>query len=450
MRVLELLEEIEEIVDTAAGFPLTGKIMVDSQELLEIVREIRAELPDEIQQAQWIKNERERIIAEAKTQYEAVIDDAQKQADALVENNDITVRAKMRADELMQVTESTAKQLKIGTYDYLDSILYSFQGKMEHLSSIYFGEMFTSIEKAFDDINSALAANREELKTCPTGRRSMQKKCRSRHLLQALSRLRGKKSNRIPGRDGRDKRTSLIDPWFVNTMNHGYFLWQKKTNDHGGADERGMLHPDGHIPAGSHGFSQKRDLSLGVQRSAGTAAFFYLCEFSAEHRRDTVFEIGYIPVLMSVLSGYPMGAKIVGDLRRSSEISVGEAKRLMSFCSTSGPAFLIGAVGTGMLGSGFLGGIIAAAHYLGAAVNGMVYTAVLGKECGFAGSMRIKEEKGMQESLTEAMLSAFKSLGIILAYIVLFTFATDMMHLCGVFSLVGCTWLRAIVKGFLK
>ena len=66
MRVLELLEEIEEIVDTAAGFPLTGKIMVDSQELLEIVREIRAELPDEIQQAQWIKNERERIIAEAK------------------------------------------------------------------------------------------------------------------------------------------------------------------------------------------------------------------------------------------------------------------------------------------------------------------------------------------------------------------------------------------------
>lgn len=164
MRVLELLEEIEEIVDTAAGFPLTGKIMIDSEELLEIVREIRAELPDEIQQAQWIKNERERIIAEARTQYEAVIEDAQKQADSLVENNDITVRSKLRADELMKVTEDTAKQLKIGTYEYLDGILYNFQGKMEHLSSIYFGEMFTSIEKAFEDINSALAANREELK----------------------------------------------------------------------------------------------------------------------------------------------------------------------------------------------------------------------------------------------------------------------------------------------
>ena len=164
MRVLELLEEIEEIVDTAAGFPLTGKIMVDSQELLEIVREIRAELPDEIQQAQWIKNERERIMEEAKKQYETVINDAQQQADALVDNSDITQRSKLRADELMKVTENTARQLKIGTYDYLDGILYSFQGKMTQLSDLYFGDMFSNLEKAFKDINDALEANREELK----------------------------------------------------------------------------------------------------------------------------------------------------------------------------------------------------------------------------------------------------------------------------------------------
>ncbi len=164
MKVLELLEEIEEIVDTAAGFPLTGKIMVDSQELLEIVREIRAELPDEIQQAQWIKNERERIIDEAKKQYEAIISDAQKQAENMVENNDITNRAKLRSEELMKVTENTARQLKIGTYDYLDGILYSFQGKMSQLSDLYFADMFSNLEKAFKDINEALESNREELK----------------------------------------------------------------------------------------------------------------------------------------------------------------------------------------------------------------------------------------------------------------------------------------------
>ena len=163
MKVLELLDELDEIIEVASSVPVVRKVMVDPNEVTEIVKEIRLELPDEIQQAQWIKNERERIIAEAKNQYESVIEDAQKQADALVENNDITVRSKMRADELMSVTEETAKQLKVSTYEYLDGILYNFQGKMEHLNSIYFGEMFGSIEKAFEEINTALAANRGEL-----------------------------------------------------------------------------------------------------------------------------------------------------------------------------------------------------------------------------------------------------------------------------------------------
>ncbi|MEG0829068.1 MAG: hypothetical protein RSD88_00400 [Anaerovoracaceae bacterium] len=164
MKVLELLEEIEEIVDTASGFPLTGKIMVDAQELLEIVREIRNELPDEIQQAQWIKNERERIITESKKEYETVISEAKRQAEALVENNDITVKAKLRADELMRVTEDTAKQLKMSTYDYVDSILFNFQEKMDQLNSLYFGDMFGTIEKTFTDIGATLSTNREEIK----------------------------------------------------------------------------------------------------------------------------------------------------------------------------------------------------------------------------------------------------------------------------------------------
>ena len=163
MKVLELLEEIEEIVDTASGFPLTGKIMVDSQELLELVREIRVELPDEIQQAQWIKNERERILTEAKKEYETVIADAQAQAERLVENHDITVKAKLRADELMKVTESAAKQLKLGTYEYVDGILSGFQDKIEQLNGMFFNDMVGTMEKTFSQIDETLAANRSEI-----------------------------------------------------------------------------------------------------------------------------------------------------------------------------------------------------------------------------------------------------------------------------------------------
>lgn len=164
MKVLELLDEIEEIVDTSSGFPLTGKILVDAEEILEIVKEIRVELPDEIQQAQWIKDERQRILDEAKKEYESVIKDAKMQAEALVENDDITVKAKIRADEIMRIAESNVKSLKMSTFDYIDSILFNFQDKMEELNTVYFHDMFNTLQSTFERINNTITENRNEIK----------------------------------------------------------------------------------------------------------------------------------------------------------------------------------------------------------------------------------------------------------------------------------------------
>lgn len=164
MKVLELLDEIEEIIDTSSGFPLTGKILVEAEEILEIVREIRVELPDEIQQAQWIKDERQRILDEARREYETVLKDARAQAEALIENDDITMKAKNRAEEIMHLAESNVRNLKMSTFDYIDSILYNFQDKMDQLNAIYFNDMFTNLQKTFDQINSTLGENRNEIK----------------------------------------------------------------------------------------------------------------------------------------------------------------------------------------------------------------------------------------------------------------------------------------------
>ena len=164
MKVLELLDEIEEIIDTASGFPLTGKIMVDASELLELTKEIRTELPDEIHQAQWIKNERERILGDAKVEYETVMNDAKKQADYLVENHEITIRAKKRAEDLLGITESNVKKLKMSTYDYIDNILFNFQEKMDEMNVIYFTEMFNNLERTFAGTHETLANNRDEIK----------------------------------------------------------------------------------------------------------------------------------------------------------------------------------------------------------------------------------------------------------------------------------------------
>lgn len=164
MKVLELLDEIEEIIETSSGFPLTGKIMVDAEELREIVGDIRTSLPDEIQQAQWIKNERDRILDEAKTEYETIIRDAQRQSEDLINENEITARSRAMAEELMKTTEENSRQLKMSTYDYVDGILFDFQEKMEGLRETYFNKLFEDLDNTFKGVGGTLSANRDEIK----------------------------------------------------------------------------------------------------------------------------------------------------------------------------------------------------------------------------------------------------------------------------------------------
>lgn len=164
MKVLDLLEEIEEIADTSSSVPLTAKIMVDREELLEIVKDIKVSLPDEIQQAQFIKNERTRILDEAKNEHEMIIKDAEKQAEALIDEHEITTQAKHRAMELTKRTEDNIRQLKLGSFEYVDKILYEFQEKMDIMNTQYFGDMFNNLQKTFDEINDKLLENRNEIK----------------------------------------------------------------------------------------------------------------------------------------------------------------------------------------------------------------------------------------------------------------------------------------------
>ncbi len=89
----------------------------------------------------------------------------------------------------------------------------------------------------------------------------------------------------------------------------------------------------------------------------------------------TVFKIpgvGAFAVAMGLASGYPIGAKITGRLRRQNLCTQVEAERLVSFANTADPLYMIGAVAIGMFGMPELGVTIALAHYLAVAVVGFL------------------------------------------------------------------------------
>ena len=69
--------------------------------------------------------------------------------------------------------------------------------------------------------------------------------------------------------------------------------------------------------------------------------------------------------LLSVLSGYPVGARTIADLQAQGALDSKAAARVSLLCSTSGPMFLLGSVGGAMFKDMRAGGILLASHLLG-------------------------------------------------------------------------------------
>lgn len=76
---------------------------------------------------------------------------------------------------------------------------------------------------------------------------------------------------------------------------------------------------------------------------------------------------------MSALSGYPVGSRIVYDLKSNNLISKSESTKIGVLASTSGPLFVIGAVGIGMFNDKIIGGVIYISHILSAILVGIIF-----------------------------------------------------------------------------
>lgn len=77
--------------------------------------------------------------------------------------------------------------------------------------------------------------------------------------------------------------------------------------------------------------------------------------------------------IMSIMSGYPIGAKLISEFYLDGTITQTEAKRLISFCSTSGPMFVLGSVAVGMFNGYKIGVVILISHLLSSFLNGLLY-----------------------------------------------------------------------------
>lgn len=129
--------------------------------------------------------------------------------------------------------------------------------------------------------------------------------------------------------------------------------------------------------------------------------------------------------LMSVISGYPVGAKLTSELYENQAITRTQAVRMCSFCSTSGPLFIIGTVGIEAFGHKGMGVVMLIAHILGAVVNGIVFRFYKRKENETINYTPTKAPIG--NILSNTIHDSVMSILIVGGYIALFFMIIDVL-----------------------
>ncbi|MGM9977603.1 MAG: ATPase [Clostridium sp.] len=152
--VIELLEYLQDTIERAPRVPISGKAMIDKKDVLEIIDQIVNYLPDEFKKAKWIVNEKDRILGEAKDEYNSVRRETIEIMRQNVERHDIVKEAKIRAQEIISSAKKDAKAIRLGSRDYSNEILTDLDKQLEEKREELIRTIEECYRKAAMDIDS--------------------------------------------------------------------------------------------------------------------------------------------------------------------------------------------------------------------------------------------------------------------------------------------------------
>ena len=145
----ELLDLLYTEIEEAKNMPLNNdKCVIDRDRVLDMVDDVKAELPVEIKKARDIVASRNDYVATAKRDTEAMRKQAEEYAQHLINDHAVLHEAQMKADELLSETEETCRMLKHAANEYCEDTLR----RMEE-----------AVADAYDEVKSSRAKFRSLL-----------------------------------------------------------------------------------------------------------------------------------------------------------------------------------------------------------------------------------------------------------------------------------------------
>lgn len=135
MDILQLIDRLEELFNTAKAVPFTHNVVVDEDKMLELIDQMRIAIPDEVKKAQQIVAQRDRVMAQAQEESNRTLQLARDKADQLAQKDIVTQEAQRRAEQILAQARAEAEGIRAEADNYVLDILMQLQDQIAKMSN---------------------------------------------------------------------------------------------------------------------------------------------------------------------------------------------------------------------------------------------------------------------------------------------------------------------------
>jgi len=133
IEILQLVDQLEDLLNESWRIPFTSTLLVNEEECLRIIDQLRVSVPEELNQARRLLLEKERIIAEAEREAEQIVASAHEQAASMVEGQEAAQPIRERSRAIIAEAERQAEALRRDADEYARQTLEALREQLETL-----------------------------------------------------------------------------------------------------------------------------------------------------------------------------------------------------------------------------------------------------------------------------------------------------------------------------
>jgi cell division septum initiation protein DivIVA len=127
----EVLLQLRDVIEAARPVPLSASSMIAKEEVLELIEEALAQLPEELRAARWLLKEREEFLARTRHEADEIVEQARARAERMVQRTEVVKAAEARAYEIVDTAQAESRRLRHEVEDFCDQKLASFEIVLE-------------------------------------------------------------------------------------------------------------------------------------------------------------------------------------------------------------------------------------------------------------------------------------------------------------------------------